>query len=507
MAITPAKVIKIICSSGISIALICADIPVARSAPVVTFSFSTSATGTAPFTSGGGTNGNDNGQNNNIVRTYDAVTYAWDYGVNQEDVANGVFTATISADQEWINLPPACKTGSGIVTNADGTQTLTCNVGTITKASTGKLEANARIIGQRRSPIGTFVGNNQTATATGTFDGDNITLQTDNPVNTTISATPKADLRKPRASVEGLKTGRDGSTDGIVIKYPVNIRIADGKGSEPLDPPGGTITITDDLSQMVPGAELYNWGTGNSDRGDCGWLGEENSLRFNGFPWGRINTGQPDNESVTDSGEWTCSQSTPGGDITIQIQDADTTGNHIPDTAYNGTSLSADDLYLVSGIIRIWVPIQPILDNGGSIVTTNCLSDLNVLGVSGQTNQDPETPRNSNNSFNNSISNNCYAFELIAGRGNFNQYYSRSVDERNQVLFPMADLNSGDGVVMPTQNFAKRLRGRNSGVLDWENYIYCEKFDNQTHALEPIPGDPTTAVKTFNSGLPAFLTK
>ena len=500
MNIFSAKATKIICSSGISLALMCADLPVARAAPVVTFGFSTSATGTEDFTSAVGTNGNDNSADNNIVRTYDAITYAWDYGVNRDDVINGVFSATISADQEWINLPPACKTGSSIVDNSNGSQTLTCNVGTITKGSTGRLEASARIIGQRRSPDDTFVGNGQIAEASGTFNGDNITLQTDgnNPVETIISATPKADLRKPRAFVLGLRQDPNG-VDGIVVRYPVNILIADGKGSEALDPPGGLITITDDLSGMVPGTKLYDWGTG-SDVGGCGWLGEPGKprLRYGGFPWGRINTGQPDNESVTNSGDWNCQQTT-SNEITIEIQNADTTGNHIPDTAYNGTALSADDRYLVSGIIKLWVPVQPILaDPNGSKEITNCLSDLNLPGVSGQLNQDATIPPNIG-AANSNITNNCYAFTLVAGRGSFNNYYIESVDERTTVLFPMTARNSGDGVVMPTQNYAKRLYARNSGVLDWTNYIYCEKFDNQTQKLEPLPGDPRTAVKTYNS--------
>lgn len=503
MIVKLTKVLGVILRSSISVALICVDVPVVNSAPVVTFGFSTSATGTNPFTSGGGTNGNDQNETNNIVRTYDLITYAWDYGVNQEDVINGVFTATISADQEWVNLPPACKTGSDIVTNSDGTQTLTCNVGTITRASTGKLEANARILGKRRPPVNPptneFVGNNDQATATGTFNGDNIPLQTDDPVTTIISATPKADLRKPRANVEGLRKSRDGTEDGIVIRYPVNIRVGDGKGSEPLNPPGGTITITDDLSEMVPRAELYDWGTSNSDRGSCGWLGQETALRYSGFPWGKIDQGQPDEESVTDSGTWTCTQIAPGQDITIQIQDADTTGNRFPDKAFNGATLPADDRYLVSGVIRIWVPVQPINDAGGEIVTKNCLSELNEPGVSTQINQDPITPSNSNDSLNRNIPNNCYAFTLIAGRGSFNTYYARSLDRRGSVLFPMTAINSGDGVVMPTQNFVKRLFGRNNGALNWENYIFCEKFDNKTHQLEPIPGDPTTAVKVFNT--------
>jgi len=480
----------------------------AYAAASVVFDFSTSVTGTAPFTPGDNSPGNDANASNNIVRTLDQVRYQWDYAVNDETAENVVLTATLSPDQEWQSIPPACLSGSGITINpSTDAQTLTCLLGNVNSGSNGFISASARVVGQR--PDGSFVGNGDIVEGIGTFASDTSPSYQSATVETIVSAAPKADLRKNRtARVIGVRTGRDGSTQGVVVRYPLAIIVNSGKGSEPLT---GNISITDTLlgdldndgsaETPVPGAELYDWE--NATRRGCAWNNEPGQgINEWYLPVGNLSRDPARPErSVADSGTWSCSQAGgPSTAITINITGADTTGNHVPTQSRNGATLPVNEAYLVTGAINIWIPTQLVLDNGGDLKLTNRYSPLNNLSVSNQVNQDPTTPNTANDP-----DNNTRTFTLVAGRGSFNQYYASSITSRGSVLFPMAARNSGDGSVMPGQNFAKRLIGINNGILDWQDYRYCEKFDSQVLRLEPIPGDATTAVRVFNNNVYGYV--
>ncbi len=502
------KLFSSLLATGLTTVMICGRAKPSYAADI-TFNFSSSKTGTAPFTPGDDSPGNDSSESNNIVRTLDTITYKWDYAVNNGAANNTILTATISSDQEWTDIPVACdSSGSSITINpTTGAQTLTCDVGTIPTGSNGFIEATARIIGKRPND-NTFVANGDVVTANGTFTYDGNTPVTDDTVETIVSATPKADLRKTRAAIVAQAKGRDGTTDGLVIRYPINITVAGGKGSEPLV---GDINITDTFLAdtdndtatppvALPGAEIYNW---NSLPG-CGWLHQITRYLYGSYPFGRLTNSSgsayPEERAVSDSGTWTCTQSGPGQPININITGADTTGNHVPTRSYHNGSLAANTTYLVSGVIEIWVPTQVVLDNGGDIRVTNQLSQLTNQGVSGQINNDPTNVTGGDNNIDRDGNNNEYTFVLIAGRGSFNQYYANNINQRGTRMPDMTNLNSGDGPVMPGQNFTKRLYGRNNGILDWEDYKYCEKFDNRTHILTPLPDNPASAVKVFNAG-------
>ncbi|MEM6251358.1 MAG: hypothetical protein AAF821_00420 [Cyanobacteria bacterium P01_D01_bin.156] len=492
---------------GVAISLLL-NIASPANAADITFNFSTSVTGTTPF-SADDSPGNDSSPTNNIIRTLDEIIYKWEYAVNNGDAENVVLTANISSDQEWTELPAVCKPPSAIVIEPDDSQTVDCYLGDIASGSNGFIEISARVIGQR--PDSTYVANNDIVAATGEFSSDTSASVTAPVVETIVSASPQADLRKNRSSRQlGVRQAPDG-TDGVVVRYPLTMLAGpNGKGSEPLV---GDIVITDTLfgdflsdpngkdgvaESPVPGARLYDWG--GNHRG-CAWNSEpgQNNIGEWFLPHGNLSVaGANPERAVADSGDWSCSQANPGDPITITITGADTTGNHVPSQHRSGGSLPANESYLISGTIEIWIPTSEILDNGGDLKLTNQYSRVTNQSVSGQTNNDPSTP-----STNNDPDNNTRTFTLIAAGGSFNQYYSRSITARGSILFPMTNRNSGDGVVMPGQNFAKRLYGHNNAILDWEDYRYCEKFDSNTLQLTPIPGDSTTAVRVFNGG-PAY---
>ena len=460
-------------TAGLTAATLFGGVAPALAADVV-FDFQTLATGTPSF-EGDDNPGNDSGAGNDIVRTLDLITYRWQYTVNNGDSNNSIFTVTLSPNHVIDAIPAICQPGT-ITTAANGAQTLTCNAGTLVSGSTGFLDFQAKVLAQ--DPNGIPVAHGDQTVATGTFASDDAPFQSDPTAEiANISARPKVDLQKPAARVVGALDGPAGEP-GILIQYPLNAIVEGGKGTEILIDP---ITIIDDLSNHVPGALLYDFGP----RAGCGLNGS--GVNFNQYPNGEINLGLAE-RSVSDSGNFSCTQGAPGGDITITLTGADTSGTHLPTRNRNGGTLAASDNYLIAGWMELWVPQQPVLDAGdGGLRVTNTYEPLDTPGVSGANNNESDTDNNS------------WEHTLIAGRGSFTQYYALRVANRGTVMPGMSVLNGGDGPVMAGQNFAKRLFARNTGITDWDNYVYCEKFDNETHNVTQIPGQPAgSAVQVFN---------
>ena len=200
----------------------------------VIFNFKVDSSGTVPFDANNNA-GNDQNGTNNVVRTLDIITYKWEYNISNGAANNVVLRATVPDNVE-LTLPPACSAGSGITTDpVNGSQSITCNLGTVPSGSSGSIDLKARVLGQRRAPSNAYVANGNTTQATGSMTVSN-TSSTINPVTTTnltISAAPKTDLSKQTAYVEGAAKGEDGVTDGVVIRYPILLSLnGGGKGGE-----------------------------------------------------------------------------------------------------------------------------------------------------------------------------------------------------------------------------------------------------------------------------------
>ena len=443
----------------------------------VDFTFEMPATGTAPFDANDNP-GNDSSQTNNVVRTLDLITYRWKYTVNNGSSDNSIFTTTLSPNQAFEQIPAACQPGSVSTDPVSNQQTLTCNLGDIASGTTGFIDFQVKVLTQELDGT-SYVGNGDTTSATATFSSDTAAPATDGPLSAIVSAAPKVDLLKNAAWVSGTKIDPATGENGAIVRYPISMVISNGgKGSEALLSP---ISFIDDLSQHVPGTKLYDWG----NHSGCGPLGKP--MFYGSRPYG-VNDGTylPE-RSVQDSGTWNCTQAAAGSNINVSISGADTTGNHAPTKSYNNVTLPASQTWLVSGFMELWMPTQAIIDAGGSIGVTNTVTALNGTGVSGNPNQEP------------TLANNSYSHTVLAGSGSFNQYYALRYQNRGTVMPGMSTLNGGDGPVMATQNFAKRLYGFNRGLLAWDDYMYCEKFDNETHKLVDIPGQAGEAVAVYNN--------
>jgi uncharacterized repeat protein (TIGR01451 family) len=474
----------------------------------VTFNFKIQASGTAPFDPDN-TPGNDANDTNNIVRTQDIITYKWEYAVNNGAANNVVLRATVPANVE-LTLPAVCNpTGSQITIDpATGAQTIACAVGTLVSGSSGNIDLKARVLGQARAPGSQFVGNGDTTFAVGSLTGTKITNPIV-PVQTPIlkiSAKPKVDLSKQSAYVEGVAKGEDGITDGLVIRYPIVMSLTGGgKGGEALV---GDLKFTDSLvynggpngGQPIPGTKLYTWRPGYSSltlgtQSGCNRMGGDPWAYYGGYPNGKSNSssyapyGNPD-WSTTDSGDWACTQAGGGQPIQLTITGADTTGNHAPlKDYYGGTTLPADQSFLVVGAVHLWVPLTAITNNGGQLNVRNQLTGFTAQGASGQPNQEP------------TIANNYYDHTLVSTSGSFTSHYGKDVDDRGSPLPAMSAIYGGDGVVLPSQTYTDRVYLNNNGAIPWATgAILCTAVDNQTQEVFPLADAPDSAVRNFSSG-------
>jgi uncharacterized repeat protein (TIGR01451 family) len=489
------------------------SIEAARASDVL-FNFKIGNSGTAPFDSDNNP-GHDANDTNNIVRTQDIITYKWEYNISNGTATNVILSAIVPDNVE-ITLPPVCTTGSQITTDpSTGSQTIICAIGDLPSGSSGAIDLKARVLGQRRAPSNAFVGNGDKTKATGSISVDNAST-TFTPIVTSdliISAVPKTDLSKQAAYVEGAAKGEDGVTDGIVIRYPILLSLTGGgKGGEALV---GNISFTDTLvynggsksGQPIPGAKLYTWRPSYNayvsltpgSNSSCNRMGGDPWAYYGGYPNGKSNSSyyavysNPD-WSTTDSGTWTCSQ--PGGagtPIQLNITGADTTGNRAPiKDYYGGTTLPADQSYLVVGAMHVWVPVSSITANtgqtaAGQVNVRNQLSGFTASGASGQINIDP----NANNDY--------WDHTLVSTSGAFTSYYTTDVDNRGAPLPGMSAIYGGDGPVMPSQTFADRVYLNNNGALPWQaGSILCTAIDNKTQTVTALAGTPDSAVRNFS---------
>ncbi len=471
------------------------NLPSSR-AVVSLFSVSVQNDGTAPFEGpdpifpGTTNSGNDESSSNGIVRTYDTVTYRVNYATNQQPNTSTTITLTITDDDHlWDESQANCA--ANVAVSVDR-KTLTCTE-LLDPSTTGFLDFSAYVLGD--TPHGATLA----VTAELNADGN---ILTSGPTNTTVSATPKMDLVKALPGVprrDGIFTDGPSGEEGILYVWPLSIVAP--KGSEMLgdaDPgtPGDQIIITDVVSNISSNAQLYNWG----GRIGCGINDNDTSVvgeYIRDIPYGSLSTTPVDQaaRAVADSGTWTCSQAGgAGSDITITITDADLSGNHRPTLAANGDPLNADETYLVSGVVEIWIPTSDFPAGGNQLVAQNYYDFLETPSITGQPNVEPDRGGNASVPINDIDDvNNDRQFTLqrpLPGSGQYKEYRTQydggqfgSNGSELRTLFPMTDRRSGDGYVMPDQVYGAYFLMSNTGTGDITNAIVCDKFDNRTQIL------------------------
>ncbi|MBT9311294.1 isopeptide-forming domain-containing fimbrial protein [Leptothoe kymatousa] len=452
---------------------------------------------------------------NGIARTLDIITYEGIYSADTD--GSGAFTVsfTIDSQQEWVDINEQLSCPGATLSNNN--RTITCNVSSATPSETGSLYVDAIVRGdnahgdivEASASLDQGVNNPTPMLKYPSQDPD-----LDGNLEVQVSAKPQADLVKDNAAIRRLgqiTMSSDGNSEGVVYVFPLSILVQGGVGSEALQ---STINITDVIwdgtEGITPNSLLYTWGT---DVDGCAPNASGSGIGTSGdLPFGSVALTANDDRAVSDSGTWTCTQSAPGGDISITIQDADTSGTHRPERNYWGRSLNADETWLVAGGVAIWIPLDDIpLNNaadtreGGSRNVINKYSFLTTPSVSGANNVEPDAsdpdPNNHDDfivyrptpgGFTQKFYRNVY--DPTSSESNINNYW--------QVLYPMTHRRSGDGLVAAAQAFggAIRLGNNGSGVL--EDIAVCEAIDNLTQKLaDPaVHGNFSNYVQIYQTG-------
>ena len=493
----------------------------------LSFELKTLATGSSPFESNN-LAGNDTDEDNEYLRTLDVVSYELQFTTFKE-LSDTTVTVVIPKELDLSDVPAYCNTGSGLVDNTvTGEQILTCTIpgnnpssdpdSTLSQSSIIALPLQLTALTLDR--LGNYVANgtvpakvsaNITATSTSNGNGNGNTVTSDLTSvadDVIISARPKFDLdiKSLDNPIYRIVEDDDTGESGVIYQVPILVKVDNGKGTEALVEDivfEATVVNATDPASAVP-YRVVNW-SGAPVKYDPGCFGNtylDSKQGRTTFPYGYYETAYPD-RSVAGNATYTCTQASAGEPITVRIADVDSSALHTPDYAHSGASLSADDKYIVAGLLNYWIPLSYVDDNGGEVTLKNNYTELTTKGVSGANNAETDLSNNTTNNY-----------TVITTRGSFTSYYARNYSSgRGQVLAPMTSINAGNGVVMPTQVYGYRMYGNNNGALAWngglvddgaggytgEGFSMCSRIDNRTYVLDPLSATSSIAHSSYEA--------
>jgi uncharacterized repeat protein (TIGR01451 family) len=464
-------------------------------AAALNISFLQVVDGTAPFDTAAGP-GLDTGTNNGIIRTVDTIAYTWNYSVNNPGLpANNVVItpAVLPLGATWQALPAVCKT-TGVTPvsslSPDG-RTLICNIGNVTTNVSQNFTASARLNATLKQ--GDTITMNALIQDAANTVGDTSTNEV-----TTVSSRPDYDVRKNYTPQLVSQLDSTGTIPGLVIYYGLGI-VTNRQSGTPLSGNNNfgheqlqsPINLSDQVSAISPNARLFTWGGANLA---CGQNFNQSpaGLYIPDLPRGRnLNGGgYNNNNSVTDSGTFTCTQAGGAGtNVSISVIGTNTTGNNINNTtgnnfpnqtASNVAAIPASDGYVAAGFVAIWIPQTDYNLANRSI--TNTYNGFAPVGISGQPNDVQPTP----NDVNTVTISTSGTITGGTGTSTRDKFYRQA--DGNAVFavpasssFAPANPNTQAASVTPTQNITTRLEYSNTGSIPLTNSILCDKIDNTKH--------------------------
>lgn len=441
------------------------------------------ADGTAVFDSNNDP-GNDSGPNNGIVRTNDTVQYRFDYSTTGASTDPRV-VSLLPAGMAWTAAPPQC-TGTGTnphpsgvydsVTGAPGgdQRLLVCQQPSTLVGVSNSISPIARVT--------TLSLNGQVKSVGFTADDAANEPALSNLVDVTVSAGAFYDLRKTFIA-ESSALGPGGTQQGLNAVYGIGIVVAHPtrtgsdaiKGMTPLASP---ITFQDDLSAYSPNAQLMTWRAG----GACvpvtgGGTGlPKSSLTA---PAATIDT------AVPNSGTISCTPGAPGGAFGVTLTGTDTSGSSFPTRNGSGDLLPAGTYYVATAQVVIWMPVQDILDAGGSRVLRNTYTGFDPDDVSGRSNFGAGTEP---------LANNTNTRARAAGGYVYSKTYSDAYG--NGTVSDGLGTRSAIG-----SRWASRINF-NRSVVEAENTMLCDVFDRSSQRLTAYP-NRTVPAEVFANNVPA----
>ncbi|WP_022952807.1 SdrD B-like domain-containing protein [Leucothrix mucor] len=489
--------------------------------------------------------GADCGETNRVVRTQDLVTHNWSVSVNGGDdsilagdpvLTDVVIEQTIYpsagpgpiAVVTFDTLPTACREDAGggtnppssIVANADGSSTLTCNLGEF-------IEGQGRIfsVGVKASGLSENGSSYTTTQRVYSLDEDgdeNAKVNTfvdDRPIM--ISAAPAYDLIHSVSSTQAMLNSSVGKRDLGTGNGPelgfygyMQIRMAAGRR-----------TGIEAIEQEIVFKDVFKATTGSSAGPDYDLEFYVTQCTSNPSGWGTetwgsmsIRTDRPDSEHVLDSG--TCTYERDDADptsksFTVTIDDVDLSGTHYPSRTVGGTDLTAGPYYVMNHRVQIWIPFRSVDltdgilgNNTGEVWLSSLLKDFDPTSPSGVENYGGlKEPGYNGNLIDGERSNNQLGpalFQLVP-KGNFSKRNLKYTDQRvlSYAYSGTSNYHSGDGELESGQTYAGWILVYNQGTVPFYNPIACDIFDNTTQQLTER-GD-VAATRTSTPGSYAFM--
>ena len=459
--------------------------------------------GTAPFDSSSGP-GLDIGARNGILRTIDVASYRLDWSSDGAS-SNIVITQTLDAAMTFTELPDICVT-TGVAPpsslSADR-HTLTCNLGFRLGGAHGSIQTSAILGG---------VSDGTVTTTTASIATDDSPSLAASAISLIASSAPQLNLLGDiRPQSIGRLTDPVRLDDGYVMVWGVGVLVGgSGKGTEAVTSP---FTFDADLSGISPNARLVDFALpARSQRPNptstCGPADIVGNIPFGHDPDANVPGG---NWLTTNSGTWTCAQSSPGALISVSVAGADTSTSIFPNQDNNGRDLAVDQKYFVAGQVAVFIPMSDILTilGGpyGTFPATFSLAGFDPQGVGGASNFGSGTESTTDNSSTTSIN-------IYSGCCTDSQFRNRYADNYGPIDQPNPQANdfgnhsyipgllneygqipsqsdqdyAGDGVVTPGQAIAVLLRaGETVSAPAPQSFVSCAKIDPSVLRLVDSP--------------------
>ena len=454
--------------------------------------------------------GADCGDNNHVLRSQDVAAHLFSISANGgdptiplgdnvvEDVVLEV-TATPSADAVIVfdAMPTSCTTLGGggtnppssIVTDANGSITLICNMG-------GLSEGQAKLLSIPIKPSGVSANGSSYTTTQKIYSAPASDGSATSTVNTyidstpmLISAAPAWDLINAGWSKQGTiyRDVGQGLEPGIINGAWIQVAATRKTGIESITEPMtfSSIFSTSSTSASCPGF------TPEFHVISC-------SPNTNGYTGKVYGVGGGD-RAVTDSGTCDYVRTDPADNTSTQydftITGADLSGTHWPTEDPRGNDLSAGPYYAVNHRVSVFIPLRTIDaadcvedNNNGSINFSSALIDFDPTSPSDTSNFGTGTePGYNSELIDGARSNNDTATQVleIRAEGGFYKFMSKRVHNNatNWIQAVSSNSFSGDGEMENGSSAASIVRFNNNGNVDLNNIGMCDVFDNTTYQL------------------------
>jgi CshA-type fibril repeat protein len=467
----------------------------------------------AGYVAGGNTPVDDSYTGDLVVRTNDnfELVAAWSWLGNAGGAEEQVtISSTLPAGTNFIfdGIPGACD-GTLSSLSADG-KTISCvrkdfdtnNVGSYAE----DLAFAVRVEGDATNgdmPGALSMSINDPTTSGPVTDGTEGT-------SLIITASPRWNVDKHAGA--GYYTLQSGRTDdlgnpGWWIWYNFSIEVdeVDGETDSPINPALGnealqggtnaTVTFTDDLSMVSPNAKLVTWDTiyAGSFSPASNACDMDSNYSNGDEPYTVFNSTYPDRSIQVAPGVMnvTCTQT--GSTVAVTVSGIDGTLTKAPVKNRNGGLLPVNRNIAAVGVMRVFVPLSDVVAAGGSLTTTNCLTNFDPNGVSGGSNFGAGTE---------SEVDNCRDIVLNAVSGGWDKNFRKGWSDQAVEIdkwggdgwwLPATDgsiVEAGDATVTPNGVWGTYTVHTNTGGTPFTNVTLCDVIDTETYEMTII--DPTT---------------